>query len=63
MVNCWNPAAEKKEKEWEKAKKRKAKKEVKIKTVDISVIICEAIRRIYNKESMGFLFKDIALDD
>uniref|UniRef100_A0AC34FHV3 Ribose-phosphate pyrophosphokinase N-terminal domain-containing protein n=1 Tax=Panagrolaimus sp. ES5 TaxID=591445 RepID=A0AC34FHV3_9BILA len=35
----------------------------KIKTVDISVIICEAIRRIYNKESMGFLFKDIALDD
>uniref|UniRef100_A0A7E4UZ11 Pribosyltran_N domain-containing protein n=1 Tax=Panagrellus redivivus TaxID=6233 RepID=A0A7E4UZ11_PANRE len=35
----------------------------KIKTVDISVVICEAIRRIYNKESMGFLFKDIALDD
>ncbi|KAI6197935.1 Ribose-phosphate diphosphokinase family-containing protein [Aphelenchoides besseyi] len=35
----------------------------KIKTVDISMIICEAIRRIYNKESMAFLFKDITLDD
>lgn len=35
----------------------------KIKTVDISMIICEAIRRIYNNESMSFLFKDIALDD
>lgn len=29
----------------------------KIKTVDISIILCEAIRRIYNKESMGMLFK------
>ncbi|CAD5207603.1 unnamed protein product [Bursaphelenchus okinawaensis] len=35
----------------------------KIKTVDISMIICEAIRRIQNKESMAFLFKDITLDD
>uniref|UniRef100_A0A914C3Z2 Ribose-phosphate pyrophosphokinase N-terminal domain-containing protein n=1 Tax=Acrobeloides nanus TaxID=290746 RepID=A0A914C3Z2_9BILA len=35
----------------------------KIKTVDVSLILCEAIRRIYNKESMGFLFKDITLDD
>lgn len=35
----------------------------KIKTVDISMIICEAIRRIHNKESMAFLFKDITLDD
>ncbi|KAI6232610.1 Ribose-phosphate diphosphokinase family-containing protein [Aphelenchoides fujianensis] len=29
----------------------------KIKTVDISMILVEAIRRIYNKESMAFLFK------
>ncbi|KAI6183162.1 Ribose-phosphate diphosphokinase family-containing protein [Aphelenchoides bicaudatus] len=35
----------------------------KIKTVDVSTIICEAIRRIYNKESMGILFKGITLDD
>ncbi|CAD5211273.1 unnamed protein product [Bursaphelenchus xylophilus] len=35
----------------------------KIKTVDISMILCEAIRRIQNKESMAFLFKDITLDD
>ncbi|KAI6230430.1 Ribose-phosphate diphosphokinase family-containing protein [Aphelenchoides fujianensis] len=49
----------------------------KIKTVDISMILVEAIRRIYNKESMAFLFKasrdslcslirfvkDITLDD
>lgn len=35
----------------------------KIKTVDISIILCEAIRRTYNKESMAFLFKDIALED
>ncbi|KAF1585577.1 UNVERIFIED_CONTAM: Phosphoribosyl pyrophosphate synthase-associated protein 2, partial [Eudyptes robustus] len=33
----------------------------KIKTVDISMILCEAIRRIQNKESMAFLFKDITL--
>uniref|UniRef100_A0AC34QYC5 Ribose-phosphate pyrophosphokinase N-terminal domain-containing protein n=1 Tax=Panagrolaimus sp. JU765 TaxID=591449 RepID=A0AC34QYC5_9BILA len=35
----------------------------KIKTVDISIILCEAIRRTYHKESMAFLFKDIALED
>jgi len=35
----------------------------KIKTVDISLLLCEAIRRIYNHESMGRLFKDITLDD
>lgn len=34
MVNCWNPAADKKK---EKAKKRKAKNEVKIKTVDMEM--------------------------
>ncbi|KHJ77125.1 hypothetical protein OESDEN_23255, partial [Oesophagostomum dentatum] len=35
----------------------------KIKTVDISLMLCEAIRRIYHNESMGQLFRDITLDD
>lgn len=35
----------------------------KIKTVDISLIICEAVRRIYNNESMGPLFRDLTFDD
>lgn len=35
----------------------------KIKTVDISLLLCEAIRRIYNNESMGPLFKDLTIDD
>lgn len=35
----------------------------KIKTVDISMIICEAIRRIYNQESLSFLFLGTTLDD
>jgi len=35
----------------------------KIKTVDISLILCEAIRRIYNNESMGPLFRDLTIDD
>ncbi|CAK5046432.1 unnamed protein product [Meloidogyne enterolobii] len=35
----------------------------KIKTVDISLLLCEAIRRIYNNESMAPLFKDLTIDD
>lgn len=35
----------------------------KIKTVDISVLISEAIRRIHNKESMSYLFRNVTLED
>ncbi|XP_031617942.1 phosphoribosyl pyrophosphate synthase-associated protein 2 isoform X1 [Contarinia nasturtii] len=35
----------------------------KIKTVDISVLLAEAIRRIHNKESMSYLFKNVTLED
>jgi len=35
----------------------------KIKTVDISFIISEAIRRIHYGESMSYLFRNISLDD
>ncbi|KAG8145817.1 putative Phosphoribosyl pyrophosphate synthase-associated protein [Naja naja] len=35
----------------------------KIKTVDISLILSEAIRRIHNGESMSYLFRNIGLDD
>ncbi|TKR59528.1 hypothetical protein L596_029186 [Steinernema carpocapsae] len=35
----------------------------KITTVDISLMLCEAVRRIYHKESMGVLFKDVTIDD
>ncbi|KAG1679213.1 Phosphoribosyl pyrophosphate synthase-associated protein 2 [Nymphon striatum] len=35
----------------------------KIKTVDISILISEAIRRIHNKESMSYLFRNVTLDD
>lgn len=35
----------------------------KIKTVDISLLISEAIRRIHNQESMSYLFRDIAAED
>lgn len=35
----------------------------KIKTVDISGLLVEAIRRIHNQESMSFLFQDICLED
>lgn len=35
----------------------------KIKTVDISAMMSEAIRRIYNNESMSYLFRDISVDD
>ncbi|KAF8355438.1 hypothetical protein PRIPAC_97061 [Pristionchus pacificus] len=31
----------------------------KIRTVDISTLLCEAIRRIYHNESMGVLFRDM----
>ncbi|KAM4692202.1 phosphoribosyl pyrophosphate synthase-associated protein 1 isoform 2-T3 [Rhinophrynus dorsalis] len=35
----------------------------KIKTVDISLILSEAIRRIHNGESMSYLFRNITMDD
>ncbi|CAH1100114.1 unnamed protein product [Psylliodes chrysocephalus] len=35
----------------------------KIKTVDISILLSEAIRRIHNKESMSYLFKNVTLED
>ncbi|XP_077427382.1 phosphoribosyl pyrophosphate synthase-associated protein 1-like isoform X2 [Vanacampus margaritifer] len=35
----------------------------KIKTVDVSMVLAEAIRRIHNGESMAYLFRNIAVDD
>ncbi|CAH1964905.1 unnamed protein product [Acanthoscelides obtectus] len=35
----------------------------KIKTVDISILLSEAIRRMHNKESMSYLFKNVTLED
>ncbi|KAM3865521.1 phosphoribosyl pyrophosphate synthase-associated protein 1-like [Diretmus argenteus] len=35
----------------------------KIKTIDVSMILAEAIRRIHNGESMAYLFRNIAVDD
>lgn len=35
----------------------------KIKTVDISVMLVEAIRRIHNNESMSYLFRNIGMED
>ncbi|RXG59918.1 Phosphoribosyl pyrophosphate synthase-associated protein 2 [Armadillidium vulgare] len=35
----------------------------KIKTVDISVLFTEAIRRIHNNESMSYLFRNVTLED
>jgi len=36
---------------------------VKIKTVDISILLAEAIRRIHHSESMSFLFKNVTQED
>lgn len=35
----------------------------KIKTVDISALFAEAIRRIHNQESMAYLFRHVGADD
>ncbi|XP_007252212.1 phosphoribosyl pyrophosphate synthase-associated protein 1 isoform X3 [Astyanax mexicanus] len=35
----------------------------KIKTVDVSMILAEAIRRIHNGESMAYLFRNVTVDD
>jgi len=35
----------------------------KIKTIDISIMLAEAIRRIYHGESMSHLFRNIPLED
>eukprot|EP00794_Sanderia_malayensis_P009089 gene9089-10058_t len=41
----------------------KQKKCEKIRSVDISPILAEAVRRIHNGESMSYLFRDIPLED
>jgi len=38
-------------------------KTAKIKTVDISILLAEAIRRIHNKESMSHLFRNVTMED
>jgi ribose-phosphate pyrophosphokinase len=35
----------------------------KIKTIDISILLAEAIRRIHNTESMSYLFRNVTLED
>jgi len=35
----------------------------KIKTIDISILLAESIRRIHNKESMSALFKNVSVED
>lgn len=35
----------------------------KIKTVDVSIVFSEAVRRIHNQESMSHLFRDVAQED
>lgn len=35
----------------------------KVKVVDISILITEAIRRIHNHESMSYLFRNVSTDD
>ncbi|XP_015127782.1 phosphoribosyl pyrophosphate synthase-associated protein 2 [Diachasma alloeum] len=35
----------------------------KIKTVDISILLAEAIRRMHNKESMSYLFRNVTTED
>jgi len=35
----------------------------KIQTVDISMVLSEAIRRIHNEESMSHLFQTLSADD
>ena len=35
----------------------------KIKTVDISILLAEAIRRVHNKESMSHLFRNVTMED
>lgn len=35
----------------------------KIKTIDISVLMTEAIRRLHNQESLSYLFADVSVDD
>jgi len=35
----------------------------KIKTIDVAVLLAEAMRRIHNKESLSYLFKNVTLED
>lgn len=35
----------------------------KIKTIDVSLMFAEAIRRIYHGESMSYLFRNIPMED
>ena len=35
---------------------------MKIKTIDISILLTEAVRRIYNGELMSYLFRNIPME-
>lgn len=35
----------------------------KIKTIDVSILLAESIRRIHNNESMSYLFRNVGLED
>ena len=35
----------------------------KIRTVDVSILLAEAIRRLHNKESLSYLFRNITMED
>lgn len=35
----------------------------KIKTIDVSILLAEAIRRMHNNESMSYLFRNVGLED
>lgn len=41
----------------------KKKRCSKIETIDISMLLSEAIRRIHNGESIGYLFRNVSVDD
>lgn len=35
----------------------------KMKTIDISILLTEAIRRMHNNESLSYLFTDVSVED
>lgn len=35
----------------------------KVTTIDVSILLSEAIRRIHNKESMSYLFRNVGIED
>lgn len=34
-----------------------------MKTIDISILLTEAIRRMHNNESLSYLFTDVSVED